>query len=535
MFTSLLSFPGLVFSSILTDVVLFGLIYFLFGYIRRFVNALMEQRRLSSLIPSPSHSLIYGHVPVLSRDQAGLFRYVDYVKSFPAMFCFYVGPILFNISFHHPDLAKIMLTGDTQKGFFLRKILRDTLGDGLLIADGEKWRRKRHLLTPAFHFHILKTYLKVFNRTIEIPMQILEEKAQFKKACDAHELCSHLSFDNMARCIMSMPFEKEGESHRLMENIKVIQHYTAERILNPFLHSDFIYNFTSQAQIINEAKTDTDVVIDKIIQNRRKLLSKEQAVDSEERVAGDGAEEICIAQYKKSKGKHLDFLDILLQSKYENGDGLSETEIRDEVRLFFAAGSETTGNAMTWLTYALAQNQDWQDKCRDEVRDVCGDNPEVSWEDIGKMKTLHMCIKESLRLYPIAPYIGREVKSSLSFSDPYNESKTITLKKGTQLLLNIFALHRHPDLWEDPNKFDPERFTTENIQDRSPYAYVPFSAGPRNCIGQNFAMYEIKVSFAHILRKYRLLPVPEFPPAEMVPEVTLKPKDHVYVRIEACD
>jgi len=147
--------------------------------------------------------------------------------------------------------------------------------------------------------------------------------------------------------------------------------------------------------------------------------------------------------FKTNKNK--DFLDILLQSRYEDGSGLSDEEIQSEVRLFFVAGSETTGNAMTWLTYSLSKNQEWQEKCRQEIIEVCGDKDFVSLEDISKMRNLTLCIKESMRLYPIVPYLTRAVHSPITYVDPYNKERVITLKKGTPSGVSVFALHRHPE------------------------------------------------------------------------------------------
>jgi len=187
---------------------------------------------------------------------------------------------------------------------------------------------------------------------------------------------------------------------------------------------------------------------------------------------------------------------------------------------------------MTWLAYTLSQNQEWQEKCRQEIIANCHDKNNISLEETSKLTNLTLCIKESMRLYPVAPYLTRVVQSPITFVDPYNEKRAVTLKKGTCVDVCTFALHRHPEFWENPNVFDPERFTPDKSKGRSSYAYVPFSASYRNCIGQSFAMYVMKVSFVHILRKYRLLSSPDSPSPELVPEATLKLKDFVYIKVE---
>ena len=516
-----LGFPGLLSSYLVFDVLLGSIVYFVGKFLCRIFSAVKEKQRLLSLIPSPMcPSWLYGHLPLLTSDQAGLFLRAAIIDEFPAMYCFQIGPLITAISIHHPELVKVLLNSDAHKGFIVKR-LGEAIGEGLLSADGLKWQKKRHLLTPAFHFETLKAHVNVFNETVKSTMQWLEDNCSDDKPCDIHLQCSLLSFDNMTRCIMSQPGVKDGENVPLIQTMKKSQHLMIKRFRHPFLlYSATLYNLTANGRNLKSLSLQNQSIISKIINDRKNLLSKiESKVDT-----GKGS--------FKTK-KNADFLDILLKSRYEDGSSLSDEEVRSEVKLFFVAGSETTGNAMTWLAYALSQNQSWQEKCRKEIIEVCGkENDNICWEDISKLRNLHLCIKETLRLYPIAPFIGRTVYSPITFVDPYDKKRVVTVKKGTTVQLCIFALHRHPDFWKNPNTFDPERFSPERSKRRPSYAYIPFSASYRNCIGQNFAMYEMKVSFAHILRKYRLLPSPDSPPPVMVPEITLKPKDHVYLKVQ---
>ena len=526
----ILSFPGLLCPTLLADVFLLGFFYVLTRNVLNLISLVREQLRLSSLIPTPKRSLIYGHVHTLSRDQAGLYKRVDLIKDYPVMYCEYLGPFLRSITTHHPDLTKLLLNSDAHKGMLLKKLLKKSMGNGLLSSEGEYWRKKRHMLTPAFHFEILKSHVQVFNETIHTTLKWLEKKSQSTDPCDIHAACGRLSFDNMTQCVMSQHgATSKDDIGRLIQNFKILQNLAISRFTNPFLHNDFIYyNFSSEGRKAKKGMIEIDDAVNEIIRSRKKFLASDGTASKSE----DSFETDSTTHFKKRKGKHIDFLDILLQSRDEDGKGLSEKEIRDEVRLFFVAGSETTGNAMTWLAYMMAQNQDWQEKCRDEINSVCENKTTIEWEDISKLKILHMCIKETLRLFPIASFLGREVMTPITFTDPNDKTKTITFKKGTYIIICNFALHRHPDFWENPHVFDPERFSPEKSKDRPAYAFLPFSAGPKNCIGQNFAMHEIKVSFAHILRKYRLLPAPELPPPVMYPSITLQPEGSVYVRVE---
>ena len=526
--SSVLAYPGLVSSTLLTDVLCFGFIYIVVNFLRGVASSVVENYRLSSLIPSPPRSWLFGHVFEFGRDEDGLFKRIKLIPEYPAMFCFYIGPTLNIVTTHHPDLAKAILTSNAHKFSLFKTITDSVIGDSLLTSEGKRWQKQRHLFNPAFHVEVLKIHVNVFNETIKSTLKWLEENADSNKACDIHPPCSCLSFDNMARCVMSQPGVKDGEDMQIIRNIKELLALIIGRFSNPLLHSEFLYKFSFHHKRFQSLISENDVIIKQVINDRKQILMRSSAFD----VKNNDSFESYVSLLKTTGQKKIDFLDLLLLSKYEDGSSLSEAEILKQVRLFFVAGSETTGNAMTWLAYVFSQHQDWQDKCREEIIEVCGDKTEVGWEDIAKLRNLHLCIKETLRLYPIAAFIGRTVFSPITFTDPYADKKEITLKKGTAVNISVFTLHRHPDFWKNPEKFDPERFTPERSKGRPAFAYIPFSASYRNCIGQNFAMYEIKVAFAHILKNYRLLAAPDSPPPQMLPEVTLQPKDHVYVKVE---
>jgi len=245
------SFKGLITSYLLLDILLGCVIYHLGKRLRRILEMLQEKRRLLSLIPSPkAPSWLFGHLLLYKFDQVGLYKRVDVVNEFPAMFCFQVGPILTGVTIHHPDLVKVLLNSDAHKGFILKR-LGEAIGKGMLSADGKSWQIKRHMLTPAFHFEMLKCYIVVFNETMKTTMQWLENKSRLNEPCNVQLPCNQLSFDNMIRCIMSQPGVKDGKDVPLISMMKDIQHYVIRRIRNPLLRSNLIYNLTPEGRKFN--------------------------------------------------------------------------------------------------------------------------------------------------------------------------------------------------------------------------------------------------------------------------------------------
>jgi len=228
------------------------------------------------------------------------------------------------------------------------------------------------------------------------------------------------------------------------------------------------------------------------------------------------------------KKKRLAFLDILLEAS-ESGMSLTDEYIRAEVDTIMFEGHDTTANSMAFASYLLARYPKVQAKVRAELNEIFGgdaDRP-CTPEDLSKMKYLGMVMKEALRLYPIVPCMTRITDQELVI-----EGKRIP--PNTDLYLHTFTLHQDERWFPDAKKFDPERFTPEATAARHPYAYVPFSAGSRNCIGQKFAQMEQRVVMSAILRKYELatdVSREDFD-AAVTPELVVKPGKGVPVYLK---
>ncbi|MEM6722913.1 MAG: cytochrome P450, partial [Bacteroidota bacterium] len=217
-----------------------------------------------------------------------------------------------------------------------------------------------------------------------------------------------------------------------------------------------------------------------------------------------------------------DLLAMLMDARDENGEPMSRQQLRDEVITIYVAGHETSANALSWTIMQLCQNPAVKAHMIQEIRQqLQGRKPNLS--DIKSMPYLMQVIQESMRLYPPAWSVSREctVKSEIA-GHPVDA--------GQVIFLSIHALHRHPDQWEDPEAFRPERFEPEKVKARPNHHYIPFGAGPRMCIGNHFAMMEIAIILAAIFDRYDF----ELDPThqvEMVPLVTLQAKPGIRVKV----
>lgn len=226
---------------------------------------------------------------------------------------------------------------------------------------------------------------------------------------------------------------------------------------------------------------------------------------------------------KVKKKRRLDFLDILLLARMENGDSLSDKDLRAEVDTFMFEGHDTTASGVSWIFYALATHPKHQQRCREEVQSVLGDGSSITWDHLDQIPYTTMCIKEALRLYPPVPGIVRELSTSVTFPDGRS------LPKGIQVTLSIYGLHHNPKVWPNPEVFDPSRFAPDSP--RHSHSFLPFSGGARNCIGKQFAMSEMKVIVALTLLRFELLPDPTKVPIPL-PRLVLKSKNGIYLYLK---
>jgi cytochrome P450 len=210
----------------------------------------------------------------------------------------------------------------------------------------------------------------------------------------------------------------------------------------------------------------------------------------------------------------------------ETGESMSDKQIRDETMTLFLAGHETTAIALSWALYLLSKNPAVLRKLEREVDDALGTRT-PGFDDLKHLEYTRMVVEETLRLYPPAWIVGRTALED-------DEIGGYFIPKGSIVAMSPYLVHRHPKFWTNPEGFDPERFSAQQSAGRHKYAYVPFGAGPRICIGNTFALMEAQLCLAMMVRRFRF----ELAPGarlEMNPVVTLRPRDGVPMRVRARD
>jgi len=269
---------------------------------------------------------------------------------------------------------------------------------------------------------------------------------------------------------------QEKKNSQYVEAILKVTDVVLKRQRFPWLWPDFVFYLTREGREHERCLKTIHNFTAKVIEDRAKDFELDR-----------------IRSRKRSA-----FLDLLLGQMHE--ENLTLTDIQEEVDTFMFEGHDTTAAAMNFTCFAIASHPDVQQKLHEEIDRVFSNDTtrSCSMEDLEELEYLERVIKETLRLFPSVSFIGREVQEDFVHVDGTK------ILRGTTAAVFIHFLHRDPKHFPEPEKFDPDRFLPENSKDRSPYAYIPFSAGSRNCIGQRFALLEEKIILSWILRRFTL-------------------------------
>jgi cytochrome P450 len=350
------------------------------------------------------------------------------------------------------------------------------LGKGLLTSEGEHWKRQRRLIQPAFHKKQLVQILDSINSAIKAEIS----KIEVNNYVDIFPVFNDLAFQTVVKSLFSSAVG-EKEISRLQFITEAAQKMLVKELRQPYLNSWFLRKRNVQKHI--DLTKEARVMLRKIVAKRKR----------------DGIRE-------------NDLLDMLLDARYEDGTAMEDEQLIDEILILFTAGHETTSNSLTFTAQLLARHPESQEKIFAEINKA--QNETVSlFEFIQACTYTKQVVEESMRLYPPAYFIDRVNIEE----DEYNGK---IVPKGTSLLFSMYEIHRHLDYWDDPEAFRPERFQDAK---GATAAYFPFGAGPRMCIGNNFAMYEMILAVAELVKKYEIS-ILQIMPIKIKPLITLKPE-----------
>ncbi|XP_077541892.1 cytochrome P450 4c3-like [Haemaphysalis longicornis] len=396
-------------------------------------------------------------------------------------------------------------------------ILHSWLGTGLLTSAGEKWRSRRRLFTPAFHFRILDDFMGTINAQSFILATKLGKLSRTNQNFDVLPVVTMCTLDTICETVMGTTISAQtNENSPYVMAVHRLGELFLERIFRPLLQVNFIFKLSPLGREYSKCLHTLHSFTRKVIAERKEALRKE--VDSGMITLQEDASSTNIGRRTPRP-----FMDLLLLEHFKGN--ITEDGIREEVDTFMFAGHDTTATGISWALFLIGHHPEEQKMIHDELDSIFGDDKDryVTPEDLKQMKYLECVIKESQRIYPSVPVVAR------TCTEPFTLGG-VTLPKGSVVQIISFFLHRDPTAFPKPEEFHPERFLPENAKGRHPYAYVPFSAGPRNCIGQKFALAEEKIVLANILRHFKIKSLEQRDKVELVAEIVLRPRSGLKIQ-----
>lgn len=369
------------------------------------------------------------------------------------------------------------------KDAFTRQ-LSVVLGNGLLTSEGTFWRRQRRLAQPAFHHQRVRQYADAMVRQAERTVASFE----LGEVRDIHKDMMRLTLDVVAETLFGTDVRLVSEQIGTAVDA-FTKRFSGFRVFLPLSIP------TPGNRRFRRSLRQLDEIVYAIIRERRERHQETS-----------------------------DLLSMLLAAATEEGGGMSDKQLRDEVMTLLLAGHETTALVLSFASYLLALHPRVEEELVAEIARVLGDRPATA-ADLPSLTYAEAVIRESMRLYPPAWAIGREARSRCRIGG-------YDVEPGTQLWIAQWVLHRDPQYFPNPERFEPERWTDDFVKQLPRSAYLPFGGGPRVCIGNAFAMMEAVLLLVTIARKVRLRLVSDRP-LRLLPAVTLRPKDGIVVRVEA--
>jgi len=368
-----------------------------------------------------------------------------------------------------------------QKNYVKSKIqtvdLVKYVGTGLLTAEGEHWKTQRKLIQPAFY----KKQLGLLLETINLAIASEYKKITPNKTIDVFPIFNDLAFQTVVKSLFSSA-ANTAQINRLQFITEAAQRMLVKELRQPYLGWWF---------------------------KASGILEKHLNLTREAREILKGI----VKQRRESTEKYDDLLDMLLEAKYDDGSHMGEEQLIDEILILFTAGHETTSSALTFTCQLLALHPEWQTEIYNEI-EAHKDTGDDIMSMVMASKKCQQVIEESMRLYPPVYFIDRVNVEEDTFEN-------MTFQPQSNILFSVYEMHRHAQLWDDPDTFKPERFNDGGRQFSS--QYFPFGAGPRKCIGNNVAMFEMIMAITQLVKTYKI--IPQFKEIDITPLITLKPKN----------
>lgn len=368
-----------------------------------------------------------------------------------------------------------------QKSEIQVKRMGHFLGKGLLTTHGEAWRTQRRLIQTGFDRKQLDALSSIMQDSLADSLRDFDRQIR-RGPVDIYPHLMKITFAMVARSLFGARL-KDEDIDLVSQTICTVQEFIVRQTLQPYLNPWFAVS--GELRRHENMRTRADAILLKYIRKRR------------------------------NEPPGHDLLQTLMDARYSDGTGMSDELILSESMQLLVAGHETSSNALSWLLYLLSAHPNCLERVRQEFDSVLGQAP-LSHGDVPKFEFATQVIQEALRLYPPFWMVDRMAIADDRVGD-------VAIPRGSMVIVYVYGAHHAPRYWQNSENFDTERFTKENEKLRTPFTFLPFGAGPRGCIGGNYAMLQILMILSDLLRKYDF----QLSPGQVIearPMVILRPK-----------
>jgi cytochrome P450 len=433
-------------------------------------------------------------IPIVSRmrcfaDSRAMFRnpvqvLSSYNETFGDTFRIYLGGLKEAIVTIDPAVIQHVLKTNSenyQKSDIQVKRMGHFLGKGLLTTHGEAWRTQRRLIQKGFDRSQLDALASIMQDSLAESLRDFDSQVR-RGPVDIYPQLMKITFAMVARSLFGARLQ-EADIDLVSHTICTVQEFIVRQTLQPYLNPWFAVS--GELRRHEQMRTRADAILLEYIRKRR------------------------------NEAPGNDLLQTLMDARYSDGEGMSDSLILSESMQLLVAGHETSSNALSWLFYLLSSRPDCLERVRQEFDAVLGEAP-LGYADVPKFEYTTQVICEGLRLYPPFWMIDRMAVADDRVGD-------LAIPRGSTLIVYVYGAHHAPRYWQNPENFDTERFTKANDKLRTPFTFLPFGGGPRGCIGGNYAMLQILMILSDLLRKYDF----QLAPGQRIearPMVILRPK-----------
>lgn len=452
--------------------------------------------------PGPAGHWLLGSLPEFRRDTLGTMtkwvrRYGDAVR-FPYFWRYHA--YLFCHPQHNRRILEENFENYTKLPNPLNSLLVPVVGYSLLTSDGQLWAKLRRLSEPAFHRERIGALDTTMTAAAARRMAQWHAHAESGKPLDVAEEMTALALEIAGKTLLSVDLTREASTvGQAFTSVSRQFHDFAFHPLGPLLVK---VGWLPATRRFERNIAHLDRVVYEIIAERRAVRADGNDDDGEP-----------------------DLLDLLMDARdEETGETLSDSQLRNETLTLLMGGQEPPANLLTWTLYLVSQHPHVRARLEQEVDDILDSRPPTA-ADVHDLSYTNMVLEEAMRLYPPTYAMTRSAQQS-DVVGGYH------VQAGANVTISPYLTHRHPQFWDDPATFDPQRFTPEQKAKRPPYAYIPFSDGPRRCIGERLGEIEAVLVLAMVTQRFRLQLMPGHS-VEPEPLITLRPRNGLPMRVQA--